>query len=142
MIKTDTERIVRKAAVLDNRQVTDAVIDAWHDVIGHVDYLVAERALVKARQDPNIVYLEPKHVIAKARDAIVELNEEARVLAREAEDEGSADPEPICRPHNSRITQCDDCCHTLSERGKAFPRENLHEWAVANLYVRETEEPF
>ena len=139
MIKRDTERIVRKVAVLDNRQVNEAVIDAWHEVIGHVDYLVAERALIKARQDPAINYLEPRHLVAKSRDAIIELNEEARALARQAEEEGTGDPEPICKPHRLRITSCRDCCIALSERKKAFPREDLHDWAVANLYV---EEPF
>lgn len=139
MNKLETERLVRKVAVLDNRTVNDAVIDAWYDVVGHVSYPVAERALIKARQDPAIQYLEPRHVVAKARDAIIELNEEARSLAREAEESGEGDPEPICRPHNTRITQCRDCCLTLSQRGKEFPREDLHAWAVANLYV---EEPF
>ena len=139
MIKRDTERIVRKAAVLDNRQVTDEVIDAWHEVVGHVDYTVAERALIKARQDPNINWLEPRHVVAKARDAIIELNDEARALAREAEDEGRADPEPICRDHRLRITTCLECCRRLAVQSRQLSRDRLHDWAVANMYV---EEPF
>lgn len=137
MNRLETERLVRKVAVLDNRTVNDAVIDAWRDVVGHVSYEVAERALIKARQDPNIQYLEPKHVVAKAREAIIELNEEARQLARTAEDEGRADPEPICRAHNTRITACLECCRTLYRREEAYPREDLHQWALANLYVVE-----
>lgn len=139
MNKLETERLVRKVAVLDNRQVNDAVIDAWHEVVGHVAYEVAERALVKARQDPAINYLEPRHVVAKARDAVIELNDEARQLARMAEDEGRADPEPVCRDHRKRITTCKDCCARLATEASSLRGDRLHQWAIENIYV---EEPF
>lgn len=138
MIKRDTERLVRKVAVLDNRVVNDAVIDAWHDVVGHIAYEVAERALVKARQDPMVQYLEPRHVVAKCREAIMELNDEQR---GRSEDNWRSDPEPVCRPHGVNITQCGECCLTLSRRAKQYSREDLHAWAVASLY-RNDEEPF
>lgn len=139
MNRRDTERIVRKVAVLDNRQVDDTVIDAWHEIIRHIDYTVAERALLKARQDANINWLEPKHVVAKARDAIIELNDEAHKLAREAEEEGRADPEPICRDHRQRITSCKACCARLAREAGGLRGDRLHAWAVENIYV---EEPF
>jgi hypothetical protein len=135
--RLETERLVRKVAVLDNRNVNDAVIEAWYEVVGHVAYEVAERALVKARQDPNISYLEPKHVVAKAREAIIELNDEARQLARAAEDEGRADPEPICRDHRRRITTCADCCNRLATEAGHLSGDALNDWAVKNVYVLE-----
>lgn len=141
MIKRDTERLVRKVAVLDNRVVNEAVIDAWHEVVGHIAYEVAERALVKARQDPNVPYLEPRHVLAKCREAIMELNDEHRT----PEERWHSDPEPVCRPHSVNITKCVECCSVLSARAKEFPREDLHGWAVANLYrpvVELVGEPF
>lgn len=137
MNRLETERLVRKVAVLDNRTVNDAVIDAWYDVVGHVAYQVAERALIKARQDPNIQYLEPKHVVAKAREAIIELNDEARQLARTAEDEGRADPEPICRDHQARITTCRECCARLATEAGHLRGDALHAWAIENIYVME-----
>lgn len=139
MRKSETEIILRKVAALDNRIVTEETVDTWHDVVGHIDYTVAERALIKARQDVNVNWLEPRHLVAKARDAIIELNDEARELAREAEDEGRADPEPICRDHRKRITSCLECCRVLARQSRHLNRDRLHEWAVANMYV---EEPF
>ena len=139
MNKTDTERIVRKVAVLDNRRIDDVVIDGWHEVIGHLSYQVAEIALRKARQDAAVDWLEPRHIIAKSHDAIRELNDEARRLAREAEESGTGDPEPICRAHNKRITSCIECCVRLSTVAGNLSVDARHAWAVANLYV---EEPF
>lgn len=139
MGKSETELIVRKIAALDNRIVTEETVESWHDIIGHMDYTVAERALVKARQDVNVNWLEPRHLVAKAREAIMELNEEARELAREAEAEGRVDPEPICRAHRRRITTCKECCARLATDARHLSGDRLHSWAVANLYV---EEPF
>jgi hypothetical protein len=132
--KTETERLVRKAAVLDNRHVNDAVIDAWHELVGHLSYEVAGRALRLARQDPNVGYLEPKHVLAKSRDAIVELNLELRDLARQAENEGRSDPEPRCRAHVTRITSCVECCKKLFTSTQWMNATDAHRWAVENLY--------
>jgi hypothetical protein len=78
MQKLETERLVRKLAVLDNRTVNDGVVDAWHELVGHLTYTVAELALRKARQDVTINWVEPKHVLAKAHDAARELNERLR----------------------------------------------------------------
>lgn len=139
MNKSETELLVRKVAALDNRIVTDESVDAWHEVVSHIDFTVAERALVKARQEVNINWLEPRHVVAKARDAIIELNEEAYALAREAEDEGRADPEPICAAHRQRITTCEPCCARLVNEAGHLSGDRLNSWAVANIYV---EEPF
>jgi hypothetical protein len=136
--KLETERLVRKVAVLDNRNVNEAVIDAWYEVVSHIDYTVAERALIKARQDANVQWLEPKHLVAKAREAIIELNDEARQIARDAEDEGRADPEPVCRNHRRRITTCAECCRVLAVDAGHLSGQRLHDWAVANLYVSES----
>jgi hypothetical protein len=134
MNKTDTERLVRKAAVLDNRVVNDAVIDAWHEIVGDLSYRVAERSLLKARQDPSVTYLEPKHILAKVRDVIAEFNAEERDLARQAELEGRADPEPLCSAHGTRITTCQPCYTRLYEWTAGLNPTQAHAWAVEHLY--------
>jgi hypothetical protein len=131
--KTETERLVRKAAVLDNRHVNDAVIDAWYELVGHLSYDVGVRALRLARQDPAIGYLEPKHVLGKSRDAIVELNAENAKALRVDED-GRSDPEPRCRAHSQRITKCADCVTVLLRETKRLSAGDAHAWAVAHLY--------
>jgi hypothetical protein len=134
MLKTETERLVRKLAVLDNRTVNDGVVDAWHELVAHLSYQVAELAVRKARQDVTINWVEPKHVLAKAHDAARELNEEARRLAREAEENGTGAPEPKCAEHGLRITTCKDCCLTIYRKSLELPADRLHSWAVGNVY--------
>jgi hypothetical protein len=134
MQKLDTERLVRKLAVLDNRQVNDGVVDAWHELVAHLSYQVAEVALRKARQDVNINWVEPKHVLAKAHEAARELNEEATRLARQAEENGTGAPEPKCAEHGLRITTCKDCCLTIYRKSLQLPADRLHSWAVGNVY--------
>jgi hypothetical protein len=134
MLKTETERLVRKLAVLDNRTVNDGVVDAWHELVAHLSYQVAELAVRKARQDVTINWVEPKHVLAKAHDAARELNEEARRLAREAEENGTGAPEPKCAEHGLRITTCQPCCVTIYKKSLELPADRLHSWAVGNVY--------
>jgi hypothetical protein len=134
MQKLDTERLVRKLAVLDNRQVNDGVVEGWHELVGHLSYQVAELALRKARQDVNINWVEPKHVLAKAHEAARELNEEATRLARQAEENGTGAPEPKCAEHGLRMTTCQPCCITIYKKSLELPADRLHSWAVGNVY--------
>jgi hypothetical protein len=134
MQKLDTERLVRKLAVLDNRTVNDGVVDGWHELVGHLSYQVAELALLKARQDATINWVEPKHVIAKSHDAVKDLNTEAARLAREAEENGTGAPEPKCSTHGLRITACVECCVVIYNKSLELPADRLHLWAVGNVY--------
>ena len=132
----EAKSLLKEVATIDNRTLSTELVTAWHKIIGHVDYKVAERALVLARRDAAITYLEPKHIVAKLPFAIAELNEELKASEIE-EKKWKSDPEPRCRPHGELITHCDPCCATLSRRAKAAPHEDLHKWAVANLYIDE-----
>jgi hypothetical protein len=134
MQKLDTERLVRKLAVLDNRTVNDGVVESWHELVGHLSYQVAELALLKARQDATINWVEPKHIIGKSHDAVKELNSEAARLTREAEENGASDPQPKCLAHGLLITSCAECCVTIYNKSWTMPEDRLHLWAVANVY--------
>ena len=76
MTLTETKELLAKIAAVDNRDLSELTAKAWYEVISSISYKVAERALVLARQDPKINWLEPKHILAKSRDAIMELNQE------------------------------------------------------------------
>jgi hypothetical protein len=54
-------------AAIDNRKPSPEAIAAWHEIIGHLSYDVAREALVLARRDESIGWLEPRHIIAKAK---------------------------------------------------------------------------
>jgi hypothetical protein len=134
MNKLEVERLVRKVALLDNRNVNDGVIEAWYEVVGHLSAKVAELALVRARQDVNINYLEPRHVLAKSYDAVADLNREQRELDRNDESQWASVPEPKCAGHGERITRCEPCGLELYKKSQVLPADRLHTWAVDNLY--------
>ncbi len=132
----ETKQILARVAAVDSRELSEAMAQAWHDIIGHIDYTVAVRAVILAQRDPQIQWIQPKHVLGKAVDATLELNRELR-RNQYPDDTWKEDPQPTCKPHNSLITECDPCCATLSQRAKQYPGEDLHLWAVRNLYVQE-----
>ena len=132
-----SKQILEEVSVIDNRKLSNELVSAWHKIIGHLDYSVAERALLLARRDPNISYLEPKHVIAKVRDATIELNDELRADIAEAEN-AVAEDMPVCRHHMLPIMKCDDCCRLLSENGPRGNRDVRHAWAKEHIYVLES----
>jgi len=72
----ETAQLLSKVSAIDNRPVTDDAVKAWHEVIGHLSWPVAERATVYALQNPNVLRVDPKHVLAEVRRAINELNNE------------------------------------------------------------------
>jgi hypothetical protein len=132
--KLEVERLVRKVALLDNRNVNEGVIEAWYEVVGHLSAKVADIALVKARQDANINWLEPRHVLAKSFDAVADLNREQREAERGDESGWVGQPEPKCAQHGERITRCDPCGLVLYEKSQLLPADRLHTWAVDNIY--------
>jgi len=133
----ESKKLLDEVSAIDNRKLSNELVSAWHKVIGHLDYKVAERALVLARRDPQVQYLEPKHIVAKTRDAIIELNEEQRSEVSE-ESEWKSEPIPVCRHHNEKITRCEPCIHRLMTEGRNLYGTKLHEWAVEHLYDRES----
>lgn len=129
----EARKLLEEVSVIDNRKLSQELVQAWYKIVGHIDYRVAERALLLARRDPNIAYVEPKHIMAKVPQAIGELNDEQR-SNQSAEDDWHGEPMPICREHGLGILNCEPCCKLLSEKG---PRNNprlLHEWAITNVY--------
>jgi hypothetical protein len=64
----ETARILAKAQLVDNRQITELVIKEWHEVIGHLFYEDAYKAVTEHRRT-STDYLQPAHVVAGARRA-------------------------------------------------------------------------
>lgn len=72
----ETASLLGKVSAIDNRPITDDAVKAWHEVIGHLSWPVAQRATVYALQNSNVMRVDPKHVLAEVRRAITELNNE------------------------------------------------------------------
>jgi len=68
MEKSETAKILAKAALIDNRRIDRETVEAWHEVIGHIPYDVAMTALTIHRRTSS-EYLMPAHIIANLRKA-------------------------------------------------------------------------
>lgn len=130
MNKAEVKLLLADVAAIDNRRVSDETVTAWFAVLGHLSLPVAQKALILARQDERVDYLEPRHIIARARDARMALDS-----SKPSMDESNwrSDPEPICVPHSTRITKCKDCYMRLYEATDRMSVDERHRWAMTNI---------
>jgi hypothetical protein len=131
MNKSEIKLLLADVAAIDNRRVTEETVNAWSGVLGHLSLPVAQRALIMARQDEKVDYLEPRHIISRARDARMAIDRSVEDRSEEAS--WRSDPEPICVTHNSRITKCDKCCALLAQHTESMSIEARHRWAMQNI---------
>lgn len=146
----ETKAILKQVAVIDNRKLDEAVALAWHAIIGQMDFEVAKQALVLARQDASIGYLEPKHLVHWGKEANHRLS---RNQAPEDIRPKDFVREPLCRAHGSKILSCDECCRRVMEKADSMrmfevpSKDNgfldlmakghneLHAWTKENIYA-------
>jgi len=131
MNKSEIKLLLADVAAIDNRRVTEETVNAWSGVLGHLSLPVAQRAVIMARQDEKVDYLEPRHIISRARDARMAIDRSVEDRSEEAS--WRSDPEPICVTHNSRITKCDKCCALLAQHTESMSIEARHRWAMQNI---------
>ena len=146
----ETKAILKEVAVIDNRKLDEAVALAWHAIIGQMNFDVAKQALVLARQDASISYLEPKHIVQWGKEASHRLS---RNQSPEDIQPKEIAREPLCRAHGSKILSCDECCQRVMEKAESMnmfekpgPENNytdfmfkghntLHAWTKENIYA-------
>lgn len=68
MEKSETAKILAKAALIDNRHIDRETVEAWHEAIGHIDYETAMAALTIHRRT-STEYLVPAHIASNLRRA-------------------------------------------------------------------------
>jgi len=130
--KAEVKLLLADVAAIDNRRVNEETISAWHTVLGHLSLPVAQKALVMARQDEKVEYLEPRHIVARARDARIALDNQSNSRLLE-ESKWRSDPEPICVPHDTRITKCQPCVAMLVKHTEGMSADARHRWAMTNI---------
>jgi hypothetical protein len=143
----ETKMLLKEIAVLDNRRLDEPMAAAWQSVIGHLEFETARAALILARQDATINYLEPRHIVSWSKEArhraTKNINNEPTVA--------NVAPEPICI-HQIKVMSCTDCCRALAEKADEWrmfespckdndftdfmfkSQKELHTWAKENLY--------
>jgi hypothetical protein len=127
---SETQELLRHISAIDKRQITPETIQAWHQIVGHLSLQVAIESHKMARKDLSVNYLEPRHIIGWAKEAISVLQ---RNQPKPPEPERPSTPEPNCRGHKTRITECKPCIKELGKQTD-LNAEDLHAWAVANIY--------
>lgn len=136
MNKAEVKLLLADVAAIDNRRVSEETVTAWHAVLGHLSLPVAQKALVMARQDEKVDYLEPRHIVSRARDARMAMDAQSNSRAME-EANWRSDPEPVCVPHGLRITKCDDCCALLAAETSHMSADVRHRWAMQHIGYRD-----
>jgi hypothetical protein len=131
MNKAEVKLLLADVAAIDNRRVSEETVNAWSGVLGHLSLPVAQRALIMARQDEKVDYLEPRHIVGRARDARMALDRSA--APGFGEESWRSDPEPVCISHESRITKCDECCALLAKQTDGMSIDARHRWAMQNI---------
>ena len=107
MQQNELKKLLAEIAAVDNRKLTTEALEAWGRIIGHLSYEVASEALLKARKDPSIQYLEPRHIIDWSKQILAY----RRMPVELPEFKGH--PEPECK-HSIPVTQCKPCCKELA----------------------------
>jgi hypothetical protein len=109
----ETEVLLREMFAIDGRILDAERIKAWHNVIGFMPLEIAQRALRLARSDERLGYIEPKHIIAKAKESADSLDREERLKKERSETPVyNGVPQPSCI-HGSKILSCDICCDKM-----------------------------
>lgn len=111
MTPQETQQIVDFIYAAKDGKPTERTFAAWHLVIGNYQFDVMREAAVMALADPDINYLEPKHLVAKAgkiRDRIEADKRRELALAPSTDYSGVAMPK--CE-HGIGKLYCAPCCH-------------------------------
>ena len=127
---TETKEILKQVALIDNRKVSQEVIEAWHRVIGAIPFDIGKEALKLAQQDASIKYLEPRHIMGWSREAAFRLD---RDKPKQLENYVKVE-QPICRAHGRKILACDTCCGEMGKQ-KNMTAAQLVVWAKQNIYA-------
>jgi hypothetical protein len=110
MTKAELKELMEYLSAVDNRQVTTEKMKAWFDILGYLDYRIAKESLLLVQRDPNIPYVEPKHIIAYSFKVKEQIQTDLR-RAEQAEEKPiqKGTPMPKCH-HGIGILLCDPCC--------------------------------
>ena len=132
MNKTETAELLIAVAAIDNRKITQQMVDAWTEILRHVPLDIALEAHRMARKSDSVQYLEPKHIISFAKEAAFALDRNKPKPETKVE---HGDPMPTCKDHNKPILGCDPCCHRLYKYSQSHGFERIHSFAKAEIYA-------
>lgn len=128
---SETAELLKEISAIDNRKIDEATIQGWFAILNHIPLEIAKQAHKMARRDQSVSYLEPKHIVGWAREAAYALDRQKSKVEDEVK---RGDPEPICKAHSKKITQCMTCCKRMAHLSEETPARILL-WAKENIYA-------
>jgi hypothetical protein len=130
--KDETKELLIAVAAIDNRKLSQEMLDGWAEILKHIPLDVALEAHRMARKSESVSYLEPKHIVSFAKEAAFALDRQKPKPKPEIE---RGDPQPVCRAHSKPILSCDPCCHRLHKFVEAQGEGDLLRFAKAEIYA-------
>lgn len=140
MDRLETQALLTFISTLDQRKMSDDVIDSWSRLLRSVEPWHAREAVEEHFRNQPDKYLSVGHVVAGAKR--VKEAEAQKALSfdrRSVEESWVGEPAPLCEPHGVAIHKCDPCCGVLAEGVGDRTGDELHRWAAENALVREGE---
>jgi len=131
MNKAETKTLLDAVSAIDNRKITQPLLDGWYDILKQIPIDIALEAHRLARKSESIAYLEPKHIFGFAKEAAYQLD---RDKPKPQEEVKRGDPMPNCQ-HDKPIFDCKPCCRTLSQYLDQNGFEGIHNFAKAKVYA-------
>jgi hypothetical protein len=116
MQKTETAELIEFLSLVDGRKISSEKILAWHEVLGFLEYPVAKQAVIEAQRDSAIQYIEPKHILGKAKSIQDrKKSEEQRAEQFKQKPLTFGSRMPKCH-HGIGLLLCDPCCKTAAQQ--------------------------
>lgn len=131
----ETQALLTLVSTLDQRIVSDDVVESWALMLKDVAPVFAREAVEEHFKLKPDTYLNVGHVLSGAKRAALKQAErlvsEARLM-----DEANwrSDPQPVCEEHGLRILSCDDCCSLIHHQAGHMRDDDRHSWAMAHVY--------
>jgi hypothetical protein len=125
MNRLETTELLKQISAVDNRKVNEETVTAWQAIMSNIPFDIAKEALVLARKDDRITYLEPRHIVSWAREAAFKLDRETGRNTPE-EPQGNFIAQPKCK-HDKGILDCLPCCRELKPLADRSKNEILIE---------------
>jgi hypothetical protein len=134
MDKLQVKQLLTLVSTLDQRIVSEPVVESWSSLLQDVKPQHAREAVEEHFREKPDTYLNVGHVVKGAKRFAERDAEKVLALTRGMDESGwRSDPQPICREHDTLITHCYPCCDVLAEK-EFWSVDERHRWAVANVY--------
>jgi hypothetical protein len=132
--KLQVKALLTLVSTLDQRKISDDVVESWASLLADVKPQHAREAVEEHFREKPDTYLNVGHVVKGAKRFAERDAEKLLMLERGSDESGwRSDPQPVCREHEMPITSCYPCCDVLAEK-QFWGVDERHSWAVANLY--------